>query len=191
MVEFPIWVWAVAVLGVIAAGIGLGYLIIFLFWKIERYYESKAAISNYHPAEANIEAVKLPEPVEDLEIEKDSIEIMNEEVKEVIAPIMAESTPDEKNRLIKFTTTLHSKFHHLFQEANTIVCWDLALENGDEVRDTEDNIMEFQVIEPTNEAERKRYILFDNTGRRTISVIPGKDYLKRETNIDFDKMRMG
>ena len=189
MMQFPIWVWVVAVLGVIAAGIGLGYLIIYLFWKIERYISSQVAIrKDIQPEEKIEEPSEQQEPVEEQVVEEESIELMDREVKEEITPIVAEVIPGEYNRLIKFTTILHSKFNHPFQKANTIVCWDLALENGEEVRDTEGKSMKLQVIKPQSEAEHTRYILVDEAGQQTISVIHGKEYVKRETNLDFDKM---
>ena len=157
MTQFPIWVWVVSVVGVIATGIGLGYLIIYLFWRIERYFSPKVAV----PKKVKPE-IKVEEPV----------------------PV-----PSERNRLVKFTYILNSKFNHPFEKANTIVCWDLALENGDEVRDALGEQMRLQVIKPKSEPERIRYTLMDKSGHRTIQVILGKEYLKRETNLDFDKMK--
>ena len=157
MTQFPVWVWVVSVVGVIATGIGLGYLIIYLFWRIERYFSPKVAVPKKIGPETKVE-----EPV----------------------PV-----PSEGNRLVKFTCILKSKFSHPFEKANTIVCWDLALKNGDEVRDALGEQMKLQVIKPKSETERIRYILMDKSGHRTIQVILGKEYLKRETNLDFDKMK--
>ena len=64
------------------------------------------------------------------------------------------------------------------------------MKNGDEVRDTEGKEMKLQVIKPKSEAERTRYILVDKAGHHTVSVILGKEYIKRETKLDFDKMKM-
>ena len=153
----PIWVWVVSVVGVIAAGIGLGYLIIYLFWRIERYFFPEIAVPKKIEPE-----IKVEEPV----------------------PV-----PSERNRLVKFTYILKSKFSHPFEKANTIVCWDLALENRDEVRDALGEQMKLRVIKPKSETERIRYTLMDESGHRTIQVILGKEYLKRETNLDFDKMK--
>ena len=50
--------------------------------------------------------------------------------------------------------------------------------------------MKLQVIKPKSEAERMRYILTDKSGYHTISVILGKAYLKQETNLDLDKMKI-
>jgi len=155
--QFPIWVWVVSVVGVIAAGIGLGYLLIYLFWRVERYFFPEVAV----PKKVEPE-IKVEEPV----------------------PV-----PSGRNRLVKFTYILNSQFNHPFEKANTIVCWDLALENGDEVRDALGEQMKLQVIKPKSETERIRYTLMDKSGHRTIQVILGKEYLKRETNLDFDKIK--
>lgn len=156
MTQFPIWVWVVSVVGVIATGIGLGYLIIYLFWKIERYFFPEVAVPK-----------KVEQPV----------------------TIIKDAVSSERNRLVKFTYILKSKFSHPFEKANTIVCWDLALKNGDKVRDALGEQMKLQVIKPKSESERIRYILMDESGHRTIQVILGKEYLKRETNLDFDKVK--
>jgi len=155
--QFPIWIWVVSVVGVIASGIGLGYLLIYLFWRIERYFFPEVVV----PKEVEPE-IKVEKPV----------------------PV----TP-ERNRLVKFTYILNSQFNHPFEKANTIVCWDLALENGDEVRDALGEQMKLQVIKPKSETERIRYTLMDKSGHRMIQVILGKEYLKRETNLDFDKIK--
>jgi len=158
MTQFPIWVWAVSVVGVIAAGIGLGYLLIYLFWRVERYFFPEVAV----PKKVEPE-IKVEEPV----------------------PV-----PSGRNRLVKFTYILNSQFNHPFEKADTIICWDLALEDGDEVRDAEGKQMKLQVIKPKSEAERVRYILTDKPGHHTVSVIPAKEYLERETNLDLDKMKI-
>ncbi len=155
--QFPIWIWVVSVVGVIAAGIGLGYLLIYLFWRVERYFFPEVAVPKKIEPE-----IKVEEPV----------------------PVTS-----ERNRLVKFTYILNSQFNHPFEKANTIVCWDLALENGDEVRDALGEQMKLQVIKPKSETERIRYTLMDKSGHRTIQVILGKEYLKRETNLDFDKIK--
>jgi hypothetical protein len=167
MVQFPIWVWILWVVGVIAAGVGLGYLIIFLFWRIERKFFPEVAV----PKHIEPEVKKVEEPVE-----------------REIAPTVEAALSPGQNRLVRFTDVLHSKFNHPFKTANTIACWDLALKNGDEVRDTEGKEMKLQVIKPKSEAERTRYILVDKAGHHTISVILGKEHIKRETKLDFDKM---
>jgi len=171
--QFPIWVWVVLVVGVIAAGIGLGYLLIYLFWRVERYFFPEVDVpKDIEPETKAEEPVAQPVPVE-----------------EEIVPIMREATSSERNRLVKFNYILNSKFNHPFEKADTIVCWDLALENGDEVRDAEGKRMKLRVIKPKSESERVRYTLMDKSGHHTISVILGKEYLKRETNLDFDKIK--
>jgi len=156
--QFPIWIWVVSVVGVIASGIGLGYLLIYLFWRVERYFFPEVAV----PKKVEPE-IKVEEPV----------------------PV-----PSERNRLVKFTYILNSQFNHPFEKADTIICWDLALKNGDEVRDAEGKQMKLQVIKPKSEAERVRYTLADKPGHHTVSVIPAKEYLERETNLDLDKMKI-
>ena len=156
--QFPIWIWVVSVVGVIATGIGLGYLLIYLFWRIERYFFPEVAV----PKKVEPE-IKVEEPV----------------------PV-----PSERNRLVKFTYILNSQFNHPFEKADTIICWDLALKNGDEVRDAGGKQMKLQMTRLKGETERVRYTLADKSGHHTVSVIPAKEYLERETKLNFDKAMM-
>lgn len=187
MMQYPVWVWVVAIIGVIAAGVGLGYLIIYLFWKLEKYFAPKLET----PANVGIEEI-LEEPSEPQEaveepiVEEESLESMDGEIIEEITPMPIEAEHGEGNRLVKFSTVLRSAFQHPFQTADTIVCWDIALEDGAQVLDSEGNVMKFRVVKSQAEAERTRYFLVDEGGQHTIEVIHGKDYLKRETNLDFD-----
>ncbi|MFC1965029.1 hypothetical protein ACFLWG_03405 [Chloroflexota bacterium] len=191
MIQIPVWLWVVSVLGVIAAGIGLGYLIIFLFWRIEKYFYPRPVVRSDIQAEMKVEEpLEQPEPEEEPVLEKESIEVVDEEVKKEMASIMVAPISGEKNSLIKFTTILQSKFNHPFHKANTIVCWDIALKNGDEVQDTEGKVMKLQVIKPPNESEHARCILVDESGHKKISIIPAKEYIKRETTLDFDKVKI-
>ena len=207
MTELPIWVWVVSGLGVIAAGIGLAYLIIFLFWKIENRFfpkperrrdifeEWNLEEKEEEISENNIlEEVKVEETTEEPEEEptpeRENIEIAEEENKEEIAPVFIEPSYDESHRLIKFAITLRPRFNHSFQRANTIVCWDIGMENGTEVRDTEGNIMTLRIIEPRSEVESRRIFLVDESKQRAISVITVKEYLRREANLDIDKMKI-
>ena len=155
--QFPIWIWVVSVVGVIASGIGLGYLLIYLFWRIERYFFPEVAV----PKKAEPE-IKVEEPV----------------------PV-----PFERNRLVKFTYILNSQLNHPFEKADTIICWDLALKNGDEVRDAGGKQMKLQVTRPKGKTERVRYTLADKAGHHTVSVIPAKEYLERETKLNSDKIK--
>ena len=156
--QFPIWIWVVSVVGVIATGIGLGYLLIYLFWRIERYFFPEVAV----PKKVEPE-IKVEEPV----------------------PV-----PSERNRLVKFTYILNSQFNHPFEKADTIICWNLALKNGDEVWDAGGKQMKLQVTRLKGETERVRYTLADKSGHHTVSVIPAKEYLERETKLNFDKAMM-
>ena len=173
MPQLPIWLWVVSVVGVIATGIGLGYLLIYLFWRVEKFFFPEVASPKNTEPE-----IKVEEPV-----------IQPEPVEEEIVPILKDAISSELNRLVKFTYILNSKFKHPFEKANTIVCWDLTLENGDEVRDILGNQMKLKVTKPTSEAERIRYTLTDKSGHHTISIISSKEYLERETKFDFDKVK--
>jgi hypothetical protein len=198
MTEYPIWVWVIGVLGTIAAGIGLGYLIIFLFWKIEKYFSPPVVVKEKIQPEQNLEEepeeiLEQPEVTEEPAGEEENIEIMEqkeEEEEEEVHPVAAGMPPGEQGRMIKFATVLRSSFNYPFQKTNRIVCWDIALENGAEVRDSEGNIMTFRVIQPQSEGERIRYFLTDETGEPRITVINGKEYVSAETKIDFDKMKI-
>ncbi len=152
--QFPIWIWVVSVVGVIAAGIGLGYFFIYLFWRIDRYFSPEVAV---------------PKEVE---------------------PEIKDAIPSERNRLIKFTCILNSQYNHPFEKADTIICWDLDLKNGDEVWDAGGKQMKLRVTRLKGETERVRYTLADKSGHHTVSVIPAKEYLERETKLNSDKVRM-
>ena len=168
--QFPIWIWVVSVVGVIAAGIGLGYLLIYLFWRIERYFFPEAFVPKKVEPEIKVEE---PVPVEE----------------EVVANIM-DAIPSQRNRLVKFTYILNPKFNHPFEKADTIICWDVALKKGDEVRDAGGKRMKLQVTAPKGEPARVRYTLVDKSGHNTVSVISAKKFLERETKLDFDKATM-
>jgi hypothetical protein len=161
--NLPIWLWIVSVLGVIAAGIGLAYLIIFLFWKIEKYFSP------------------LPEPKKEEVPQEDSPEIMEREIEEI---------PSLGNKFIRFADVLHSQFNHSFKTVTTIVCWDIALKHGEEVRDKDGNQMKLQVIQPKKSTERTRYLLVDKTGHQMISVVLGREYIKQETKLDLGMVNM-
>ncbi|MFC1951519.1 hypothetical protein ACFLYI_00560 [Chloroflexota bacterium] len=171
MIQLPIWVWVVSVLGVIAAGVGLGYLLIYLFWRIERYFNPSVAVRENQP----------PEAKEEMIIREDGPVIVAQEIEEIIP---------RGNRLIRFADVLHSQFNHSFKAVTTIVCWDIGLKHGEKVRDTKGNQMKLQIIEPKNPTERTRYLLIDKTGHQTISVVPGREYIKQETKFDLDKVKM-
>jgi hypothetical protein len=91
---------------------------------------------------------------------------------------------------VKFTYILNSQFNHPFEKADAIVCWDVALKNGDEVRDAGGKQMKLQMTRLKGETERVRYTLADESGRHTVSIIPAKEYLERETKLNFDKAMM-
>jgi len=168
--QFPIWVWVVSIAGIIAAGVGLGYLLIYLFWRIERFFFPEVAI----PRKVEPE-IKVEEPVP---------------VAEEVVTIIKDAIPSGRNRLVKFTYILNSQFNHPFEKADTIICWDLALKNGDEVRDAEGKKMNLQTTRLKGEPERVRYTLADKSGQHTVSVIPAKECLERETKFSFDKAMM-
>jgi len=64
------------------------------------------------------------------------------------------------------------------------------LKNGDEVWDAGGKQMKLQLTRLKGETERVRYTLADKSGHHTVSVIPAKEYLKRETKLNFDKVMM-
>ncbi len=163
MIQLPIWLWIVSVLGVIAAGVGLAYIIIFIFWKIAKYLSPP------------------PEPMEEKIIKEESPVIIEHEIEE---------QPSAESRFIRFADVLHSQFNHSFKPVTTIVCWDIALKHGEEVRDAKGNQMKLQVIKPKNPTERTRYFLVDNTGDKMISVVLGREYIKQEIKFDLDMVKM-
>lgn len=186
MMEYPIWVWVAGVIGTIAAGIGLGYLIIFLFWKIEKYFSPPVIIREESQPEDEPEE-EPEEVIEEPADEEEKIEIMEQEEEKVPATTTV-VLPNERNRMIKFATVLRSSFNSPFQKTSRIVCWDITLENGEEVRDSEGNIMTFRVIQPQGEGERAQYVLTDEAGEPGIPVINGKEYISAETKIDLSKI---
>jgi hypothetical protein len=50
--------------------------------------------------------------------------------------------------------------------------------------------MKLRVTRPKGETERVRYTLVDISGDHAVSVIPAKEYLERETKLNFDKVLM-
>ena len=64
------------------------------------------------------------------------------------------------------------------------------MKNGDEVRDAGGKQMNLLVTRPKGETEQVRYTLADKSGHHTVSVIPAKEYLERETKLNFDKAMM-
>jgi hypothetical protein len=111
-------------------------------------------------------------------------------VEEEVVTIIKDAIPSGRNRLVKFTYILNSQFNHPFEKADAIVCWDVALKNGDEVRDADGKQMNLQMTRLKGETERVRYTLADKSGHHTVSVIPAKEYLERETKLNFDKAMM-
>jgi len=190
MVELPVWGWVVGVIGVIAAGIGLGYLIIFLFWKIERYFNPPAPppVIKEVPVEEPPVPCEPEEPV--AQEEEPPVEVVEEVTEEEIAPVMLASMSDEEKRFVKFTMVLHARFNHPFKGLRTIACWDIGLEDGDISRDTEGNELTFRVIGSAGEEKPPRYYLVDESGTTTISVVAGKKYLKQQANLDVDKIKL-
>ncbi len=196
--QFPIWVWFALVVGVIAAGIGLGYLIIYLFWRIERYFSPAVAVHKKVEPEIKVEEpvvdemessftpeITIPQKAEpDIQVEEPAA------VEEELVTNIKDAGLSERNRLIKFTYILNSQFNKLFEEADTIICWDLSLRNGDEVWDVGGKQMKMQVNRIQSKTERVKYTLADESGHHTISVIPAKEYLERETKLNFDKLRV-
>ena len=68
MLPFSSWVLVVYILGIIAAGIGLAYLLIFLFWRTKGdFYLQPIVRSDIQPE------VKIEEPSEQLEPEEEQI----------------------------------------------------------------------------------------------------------------------
>ena len=169
MLDFPIWVWVVTVLGVIATGIGLGYLLIYLFWRIQQYF--------------------FPEPVVPKTVEPD-IEVKESPpsppVEEEVVTIIKDAIPTRGNR-IKLAYTLGGHFNRPFDMVDIIICWNLALGHGDEIRDTEGKKMKMQVSRFKDEPERLQHILTDKSGQHMVSVIPAKKYLEQKTGLKLDK----
>ncbi len=204
----PVWGWILSALGTIAAGIGLGYLIIFLFWKIEKILGPLPVIRKEIPqpvAEVTLaeEEIKEEVPVEEetviIEEEipvQEEIPVREEEVPEVKEESMGEATPimDELRtgkdaKSIKFATVLTKKFNHPFRTVTAIVCWDVAVENGDAIYDTEGQVRTFRVAVGQDGEAIQRYFLVDEDLQNVISVVSGKNYIKQETTLDVDKMR--
>jgi hypothetical protein len=190
MMELPVWVWVVSALGVIAVGVGLGYLIIFLFWKIEQLLGPPVPPAPPPPPE---EQVEEPEPMEEPEPEPEEEplpETADEPTEEELAPVMLASMSDEDRKYVKFTTVLHARFKHPFAGVRIIACWEIGLEEGDEIRDADGNVLVFRVTPPDEEDRSPRYFLADEAGKAHISVISGKEYIRQETQLDVDKIRL-
>ena len=196
--QFPIWIWVVLVVGVIAAGIGLGYLIIYLFWRIERYFSPKITVPQKVESEIEVEEPVPNEIKSDFSPEVAVLEKVESEIKigesmqdaEDMFTDIKDAIPSKRNRLIKFTYILNSQFNRPFEKVDTIICWDITLKHGDEVRDSVGKQMKLHINRLEGEMERVRYTIADKSGHHIISVIPAKEYLERETRLNPDKLRM-
>jgi hypothetical protein len=169
-----------------------------LVWRIERLFSPKVTVPQKVESEIEVE-----EPVPD-EIERDFspevavLEKVESEIKigkpmldaEEMFTDIRESIPSKRNRLIKFTYILNSQFNHPFEKADTIICWDINLKHGDEVRDAVGKQMKLNINRLEGEMERVRYTIADKSRHHIISVIPAKKYLERESGLNSDKVRM-
>ncbi|MBN1189579.1 MAG: hypothetical protein JXA46_07500 [Dehalococcoidales bacterium] len=195
MIDMPIWVWVISILGIIATGIGLGYLIIFLFWKIERYFSLPLTVSPVnHEEEKSEELVAIAQlfenPIDNFKpAVEPSLNETEKEKKEEPMSVLPGPPSEAESRFIKFTTILRTRFNHPFSQVNTIVCWDIDLENGDEVHDSEGNMMKFSVSQSLREQKEVRRLLMDDSSQRIINVVSTKEYLNRESNINLDKVK--
>ncbi len=203
----PVWGWILSALGTIATGIGLGYLIIFLFWKIEKVLgplpvirkeipQPAAAIAPPEETTSEEIPVEAEPPVEEEILVQEEIPVRKEDVpeeKEVsieeATPVMNELHTGKDAKSIRFTTVLTKQFNHPFRTVSTIVCWDVAVENGDAVYDTEGQVRTFRADIGQEGEAKKRYCLVDEDLQNIISVVSGKNYIKQETTLDVDKMR--
>jgi len=189
MMDLPVWLWVVSALGVIAVGIGLGYLIIFLFWQIEKMFAPPPPPKPVVQPEEKVEEPEeepeqAPEPCEE-----PVFETVEELTEEELVPVMLASMSDEERKYVKFTTVLHARFKQSFAGIKTIICWEIGLEEGDEVRDANGNTLVFRVT-PPEEGRSARYFLADEAGQAHITVISGKEYIRQETQLDVDKIRL-
>jgi len=209
----PVWGWILSALGTIAAGIGLGYLIIFFFWKIEKLMapmkvavietpqESDNAVTDDKPVPDDTGKTGETEPENETIIEPETeaaaacevtvVPETKEVHEEELTPVMVEKNDLRERRSIKFVTVLKPAFKHPFRTADTIVCWDMAVTSGDCVRDCEGNELWFQVMKTPEGKQPEQYWLTDADLCPVISVVSAKQYIKAETNLDLDTVSTG
>ena len=173
--EVSVWVWVAGVLGVIVVGIGLGYLIYYLFWGNGRYSSKLTGVG------VKMKSISPQIPV-DKEIESGSAPVLEQLVEEDIEGVEHEVSA-EQTIPVRFAYTLDSKFNHPFERVGTIVCVNNALADGDEVRDTEDRAMKFCVIAPQGETDCTQYVLVEEGGQYRIPVIVLKAYVQEKVKL--------
>jgi hypothetical protein len=195
--ELPIWGWILGVVGVIGAGIGLGYLIIWLFWKTLGSYfvpvrtQPQAPpvieLENSGQAELAGQTEAFPEPEDHTDLNLEKAEIMVEQMEnEKPAETLPDVTPEVDRQSIKFAVNLKSGFQHSFKETGTIVCWNMDIHEGEAVRDKDGLVLKLHCAQ--TETGSPVYTLQDEFGHAVVRVFSLKNYLKKETGLDIDRV---
>ena len=86
---------------------------------------------------------------------------------------------------VELKNYLDRNFNHSFEYLHSIVCWNTAISDGDEIIDIQNKKRVLRIVNPENENDYTRYYLDDERDDRRIVVYVLKDYLKEKLGLEF------
>lgn len=86
---------------------------------------------------------------------------------------------------VEFKHILNKNFNHSFKHLRYIVCWDIALNNGEEVEDSSKNKRVVSIQPRADQQDYTRYYLDDKRSQYKIEIFVLKSYLQEKLGIDF------
>ena len=97
------------------------------------------------------------------------------------------TTPIQSARLfyVEFKHLLENNFNHSFDNLHSIVCWDTAIKNDDEIMDLNKEVRRMVISQPNDEIPYRTFMLDNPRKIHKINVIVLKDYLKEKLNVEF------
>jgi hypothetical protein len=97
------------------------------------------------------------------------------------------TTPIQSARLfyVEFKYILENNFNHSFENIHSIVCWDTAIKNDDEITDLKQETRRMVITQPNSEVPVTTYMLDNSRKQHKINVYVLKDYLREKLNIVF------
>jgi hypothetical protein len=97
------------------------------------------------------------------------------------------STPIQSARLfyVEFKYVLENNLNHSFENIHSIVCWDTAIKNDDEIIDLSKESRKMIITQPGNGVSYTTYMLDNPRRQHKITVFVLKDYLREKLGIIF------
>lgn len=86
---------------------------------------------------------------------------------------------------VEFKNILEQNFNHSFANLYSIVCWDINLKNGDEIKDLAGEKRILKIIPPEDDNGYTKYYLDNSRSERKIEVFVLKSYLNDKLGIEF------